>query len=89
MGEIESEKLVQEILGPVGEVDCPMEYGVNVDGSKKYVDGWLAETTEIQRVRRERAELVTERIDFFGRDEGDPLAFMQTSDLRCVDSMHT
>lgn len=89
MGEVESEKLVQEILGPIGEVDCPLEYGLNVDNSKKYMDGWLIETAEIQRVRRERAELVTERVDFFGRDEGDPVEFMQTTDLRCVDSMFT
>lgn len=84
MGEVESDKLEQQILGPLGGVDCPMDYGVGVDGAAKLVDGWLVEPTEIQRVRKERSELVSEPIDFYGRDEGDPETFLEVSDLRCV-----
>ena len=82
MGEVESEKLERQVLGEVGGVDCPLDYGLEVDGTKKLVDAWILEAIEIQRVRNERAELVSKPMDFYAREEGDPPFFMQNSDLR-------
>lgn len=84
MGDVEVEKLEQQLVGGPEETDCPLDYGVDVDGSKKLVDAWIIEPVEIQRVRKERSELVAERIDFYGRDEGDPPLYIQESDLWCV-----
>lgn len=79
MGEAERLKLEQEVLGEPCGVDCPLNYGQELDGTETVVDGWVMPAFEVQRVRAEREELATNCIDFYSGEETVPC--IQDDDL--------
>ncbi|KAI0357543.1 midasin [Trametes cingulata] len=70
MMEGERVKLEQQLVGDVKEVDCPVHYSVNPDGSACVVDGWVLPVLEMERVSRER-DASLETNDFYEFDEND------------------
>lgn len=84
MGEEERCNLEREILGEPCSVDCNLNYGQNVDGSVKEVDGWLLPVLEVRRVQQERESIVSEQLDFYSREGGNDTFLIETKDLRFV-----
>ncbi|PBK75109.1 midasin [Armillaria solidipes] len=72
MCEAEHEKLQQEILGEACEVDCPLEYGHNIDGSVVEVDGWIMPVLEVKRIRDARNHIVVSVNDYFSEKQTIP-----------------
>ncbi|KAF7364926.1 Midasin [Mycena venus] len=68
MGEAERETLECAVLGEVGAVDCPLEYGRNVDGSANEMDAWVMPVFEVRRIQEMRRAIVTQPQTFY---EGD------------------
>ncbi|CCL98515.1 uncharacterized protein FIBRA_00514 [Fibroporia radiculosa] len=50
MMEGERVKMEKEVIGDVAEVDCPIDYDANMDGSRNQVDGWLIPLMELDRI---------------------------------------
>ena len=84
MGEEERCNLEREILGEPCSVDCNLNYGQNVDGSLKEVDGWLLPVLEVRRVQEERESIVSEQLDFYSRAGGNHTFLLETKNLRFV-----
>jgi len=84
MGESERLKLERKILGELCREECRLNYGQNLDGTEKDVDGWLLPALELNRVREERREIAKTLIDFYTRDETDEAWQIQSSDIRFV-----
>jgi hypothetical protein len=84
MGEEERSNLEREILGEPCGVDCNLNYGQNVDGSVKEVDGWLLPVLEVRRVQEERESIVSEQLDFYSREGGNDTFLIEKKDLRFV-----
>lgn len=82
MSEAQREKLEKDVLGEVCGADCEIDFGENVDGSAKVVDGWLLPVLEIQRITDARNALVTEPQDFYSFQEGERGPSLTPSDLR-------
>ncbi|KAG7445730.1 P-loop containing nucleoside triphosphate hydrolase protein [Guyanagaster necrorhizus] len=78
MCEAECEKLQHEILGDACGLDCPLEYGQNIDGSVVEVDGWIMPVLEVKRVRDARNHIAMHVNDYFLEERTIPL-----SELRC------
>ncbi|KAJ7673557.1 hypothetical protein B0H17DRAFT_1208374 [Mycena rosella] len=77
MGEAERETMERAALGDACAVDCPLEYGRNVDGSLREVDGWVMPVVEVQRIQEMRKGIVDNPQTFYEFAEGDeaePLA---------------
>ncbi|KAI0715618.1 hypothetical protein C8T65DRAFT_828609 [Cerioporus squamosus] len=75
MMEGERVKVEKEVLGEVSEVDCPIAYGVNPDGTMHTVDGWILPAIELDRITRARDALLLP-IDLFipdGDDSHEPI----------------
>lgn len=82
MSEAQREKLEKEVLGEFCGVDCQIDYGEDIDGSPKVVDGWLLPVLEIQRITDARNALITEPQDFYDFQEGEYSPSLTPSDLR-------
>ena len=87
MGEAERKKIEHNVLGEVCGVDCQLDYGQNIDGSRREVDGWIMPVVELQRVRDMRQDMVTTKHDYFVV-EGNPSP-INPSDLRCAHFLFT
>ncbi|KAK0187828.1 midasin nuclear AAA ATPase [Armillaria mellea] len=72
MCEAEHEKLQQEILGDACGVDCPLEYGHNIDGSVVEVDGWIMPVLEVKRIRDARNHIAVSVDDYFSEEQTIP-----------------
>ncbi|KAF9533063.1 hypothetical protein CPB83DRAFT_903057 [Crepidotus variabilis] len=70
MGEAERLKIEKEILGEPCGVDCPLNYGQDLNGADIEVDGWIMPVTEVNRIRQERNDIVTKPIDFYSLNQG-------------------
>ena len=81
MCEEERCKLEEEILGELCGVDCQLDYGQNLDGTAKVVDGWIMPVVELKRVQEERDAIITNPIDYFSQDDQQP-SCMELSDIR-------
>jgi midasin len=81
MGEAEREKMERHVLGDICGVDCQLDYGQNIDGSRKEVDGWIMPVIELQRVRDMRDDMVTTQHDYFTVEEGNLSLPINPSDL--------
>lgn len=57
MAEVERLKIEKEALGEVAEVNCPVVFGVNPDGSIHEVDGWVLPVLEQERIASGRSAL--------------------------------
>jgi midasin len=84
MGEAEREKMERQVLGEICGPDCLLDYGQNIDGSRKEVDGWIMPVIELERVRDMRNDMVTTQHDYFSIDEGDPCTPIDPSHLWCA-----
>ncbi|RDX53520.1 midasin [Lentinus brumalis] len=71
MMEGERVKIEREVLGDVSEVDCPITFGVNADGTARTVDGWVLPAIEIERVTRARDALLLASDQFISDDDND------------------
>ncbi|KAJ7717676.1 midasin nuclear AAA ATPase [Mycena metata] len=58
MAEGEREELERATLGELCVVDCPLEYGCDMDGTVKQMDGWVLPVFEVQRIQEMRRGLV-------------------------------
>jgi midasin len=82
MSEEERCKLEAEVLGELCGVDCQLDYGQNIDGTVRVVDGWIMPVVELKRVQEERDTIITKPIDYFSRDDQQQPSCMELSDLR-------
>ncbi|KAF9464151.1 midasin nuclear AAA ATPase [Collybia nuda] len=73
MGEAEREKIEREVLGEPCGVDCLLDYGKNIDGTRNEVDGWIMPVIELQRIKHMREEIQNQVQDYYGTDEGESL----------------
>ncbi|KAG6866182.1 hypothetical protein C0991_007732 [Blastosporella zonata] len=80
MAEAEREVMEREVLGEPYGVDCQMEYGANLDGTKKEVDGWILPVLELQRIKEIREKIAYEDQDYYSHDE-EPVTPIQPSEL--------
>ncbi|KAF8073543.1 midasin nuclear AAA ATPase [Lyophyllum atratum] len=81
MGEAEREVMEKEVLGEPYGVDCQMEYGTDVDGSRKEVDGWIMPVVELQRVKDTREKIAQEDHGYYDVGEGESFSPIQPSEL--------
>ncbi|EIN12894.1 P-loop containing nucleoside triphosphate hydrolase protein [Punctularia strigosozonata HHB-11173 SS5] len=81
MPEQEWVKAEMECIGDINDVDCPIEWEVDVNGTKKEVDGWLLSALEQERIVDARNSLTGPVADFYSREEGDMEEQMRESDL--------
>ncbi|KAG6872267.1 hypothetical protein C0995_011404, partial [Termitomyces sp. Mi166 len=80
MGEAEREVMEREVLGEQFGVDCPIEYGTNIDGTRRETDGWLIPVLELQRIKETREKIACEKQDYYLND-GGPVTPIQPSEL--------
>ncbi|KZT67287.1 hypothetical protein DAEQUDRAFT_812985 [Daedalea quercina L-15889] len=64
------EELEKEIIGDVNEVDCPIAYGLNLDGSVVMMDGWVMPAIEAKRIATAR-NAVLEPQDYYSREDNE------------------
>ena len=83
MYEEERCKLETEVFGELCGVDCQLDYGQNLDGTTKTVDGWIMPVVELKRVQEERDLIITKPIDYFSTDDQQH-SCLELSDLRCL-----
>ncbi|KAG5638685.1 hypothetical protein H0H81_011065 [Sphagnurus paluster] len=81
MGESEREVMEKEVLGEPYGGDCEMDYGENIDGSRKVLDGWIMPIIEIQRVKEWREKILQEGHDYFTVEQGEQAPTIQPSEL--------
>lgn len=84
MGEAERGKIEREVLGEPCGVDCQLDYGKNIDGSRKEVDGWIMPVIELQRIKDMRQEIQNQAQDYYGTDEGELPSRIDAAELRYV-----
>ncbi|KAJ7132921.1 midasin nuclear AAA ATPase [Mycena filopes] len=73
MGEAERETLERETLGDLCVIDCPLEYGRDVDGSVKRMDGWVLPVFEVQRIQEMRKGIVVNPQTFYEGGGMEPI----------------
>jgi midasin len=81
MSEAEREKLETEILGKICGVDCPIEYGHDIYGNSRSIDGWVLPALELKRVFDARNALISDVQDYYTIDPGDVYHPISQSDL--------
>ena len=86
MCEEERCKLETEVLGELCGVDCQLDYGQNINGTARTVDGWIMPVVELKRVHEERDAIITKPVDYFSPD-GQQSSCIELSDLRYVSSL--
>ncbi|TBU59248.1 midasin [Dichomitus squalens] len=70
MMEGERVKMEKEVLGEVSEIDCPIDFDTNLDGTARRVDGWIMPVLELERIAQGRDALL-EPQDFYNHEETD------------------
>ncbi|KAG6810904.1 hypothetical protein H0H92_009865 [Tricholoma furcatifolium] len=80
MAEAEREVMEREVLGEPFGVDCPIEYGSNLDATGNEVDGWIMPVLELQRIKEMREQIAYVDQNYYSDVEG-PLTPIQLSDL--------
>lgn len=84
MSEGERAKLENEVLGKVSEVDCPVSFSINFDGTVNEVDGWVLPVFELDRVTRGRDALLEPHNFYMVNDSSEPI---HPAELRYVTCM--
>lgn len=79
MGESEREALEAEALG---EVECPLHYSHEIDGTSRQVDAWVLPVHEVQRIRATREDLLVTKFDYFSTDDGGLAEPIEPRDMR-------
>ncbi|KAH7885416.1 midasin [Phlebopus sp. FC_14] len=80
MAEVERTKLETRVLGELGGIDLPLNYGQNIDESEVTIDGWLLPTLDLQRIHDARNALVAGP-DFYSLEDGDAPHHLSESDI--------
>ncbi|KAL1950443.1 hypothetical protein VTO73DRAFT_5567 [Trametes versicolor] len=80
MMEGERVKLEQKAVGDVKDVDCPMQFGVNLDGSVRIIDGWVLPILEVERVSRARDALADVQ-DYYSNDQNNSIEPIHPAEL--------
>ncbi len=85
---MEGERVNMEkvVLGEVSDVDCPVAFGVNPDGTLQQVSGWIMPVLELGRIAQGRDHLL-EPYDFYVHDS-DSSKPIHPADLRYVMSSY-
>ncbi|KAJ7451619.1 midasin nuclear AAA ATPase [Mycena latifolia] len=79
MGEAERETMERATLGEACAVDCPLEYGQNLDGSQREMDAWVMPVFEVQRIQETRKEIVDNPQTFYDFAEDDDVETLTVS----------
>ncbi|KAI1794980.1 midasin [Ganoderma leucocontextum] len=82
MMEGERVSMEKEVLGEVSNVDCPIAFGVNLDGTLQQVSGWIMPVVELERIAQGRYQLL-EPHDFYihDNDSSEPIHPAELSPL--------
>ncbi|KAH8085408.1 midasin [Cristinia sonorae] len=80
MGEAERVKTEKQIIGEVAEMDCPIYYGQNIDGSPAFLDGWLLPLIDTERVVKTRQALL-EPQDYYTSEDGSSIEPIHPAEL--------
>ena len=83
MGMMEGRRLEleKEIIGDVKDVDCPIGYGVNLDGSVVVMDGWVMPAIEEKRIADARNALL-EPQDYYSIEDNETHELIHPAELR-------
>lgn len=81
MGEAERNKAEKEILGEMSEVDCPIHYGENPDGTPVLLDGWLLPHVEAERLANARQQLLQPQ-DYYSTEHNGSIQPIHPAELR-------
>lgn len=81
MMEGKRQELEKEIIGGVAEVDCPIGYGMNLDGSAVMMDGWVMPAIEEKRIMSARSAVLAPQ-DYLSRDENEIHEPIHPAELR-------
>lgn len=81
MVEGERVKMEQTAVGDIEKVDCPVEYGAGVDGTRQVLDGWTVSAHEAQRVYEARQALMTPQ-KYYTYEAGDSIEPIHPAELR-------
>ena len=83
MGMMEGRRaeLEKEIIGDVKDVDCPIGYGMNLDGSAAMMDGWVMPAVEEKRISDARNALL-EPQDYYSVEENETHELIHQAELR-------
>ncbi|TFY83881.1 hypothetical protein EWM64_g134 [Hericium alpestre] len=68
MGEGERDKLEKEIIGLETDVDCPIQYGEDIQATFKSVDGWILPIVESRRIWEKRNSATSDALHYFTAD---------------------
>ncbi|TFY72597.1 hypothetical protein EVG20_g419 [Dentipellis fragilis] len=68
MGEAERGTLEEEVVGKDSEVDCPLEFGQNINGEANIVDGWILPILEARRLWECRDAIAADTQNYFTED---------------------
>jgi midasin len=79
MSEADREKLENEVVGSIEEIDIPIFYRYSVEGKLEATDGWILPITEIERVTAARDAIASEPQHYSYLPENQAL---DSSDLR-------
>lgn len=80
MSEAERERLENALIGSMAHAECPLEFGLDVQGRANIIDGWLLPVIETQRIHDARNAIVADTVGFSMGEGGDSILL---SDLRC------
>lgn len=86
MIEKERVKMEEKYVGDMSEVDCPLGYGYNLDGTQRILDGWTLPVAEKTRVRDARSALLAPQ-KYYAFAQGDSIEPIHPAELRCVCSV--
>ncbi len=85
MCEAEREKLENTLIGSMARAECPLEFGQDLHGNAKVIDGWLLPVIEKQRIHDSLNSIATDTKDF---STGQADSYIRPFDLRCVSSVN-
>lgn len=82
-GMMEADRIEMErkAIGDIASVDCPIEFGMTLDGIVIEVDGWIMPSMEIKRVADARAAHL-EPHDYYTPDGDDSQQPIHPEELR-------
>jgi midasin len=82
MGEAERVKMEKQVIGDVSERDCPITYGMDIDGTMLQMDGWTFPAFEVRRISDARISIAQEALDYYLTEEGEAVEPIKLEELR-------
>jgi midasin len=81
-GEQERVNMEKQIIGEVSQVDCSITYGVGLDGTTSYMDGWIFPLLEAKRISDARNSIAESGSDYYSVEDGDSVEPIPVDALR-------